>query len=158
MRSQRLAVPCGREVQQSVSHAARMQGAGEGFGAVLEGAAHHGGGTLKVQADAAILVLVVLEVADHLALVLGREHSIQHPSDVAGDEQARHEEHGPPVVCRKVACVHLQALLGCNACPQAAADVIGRAGARLAVGHLCVCCWSGAEGLSISSIWCSRSL
>jgi trimethylamine:corrinoid methyltransferase-like protein len=64
-----------------------------------------------VQAEAAVLVLVVAQVAHHLLLRLRAQHGVQGARSVQGDDQAGHEEHRAAVVAWPVAVVLLQALV-----------------------------------------------
>lgn len=69
-----------------------------------------------MQAPPSVLLLMVAQVAQHLLLVLRAEHAAQAAREVAGHQQAWHEEQGPPIVPREVACLHLERFLRLYAC------------------------------------------
>mmetsp|Transcript_7499 Transcript_7499/g.13515 ORF Transcript_7499/g.13515 Transcript_7499/m.13515 type:complete len:235 (+) Transcript_7499:874-1578(+) len=77
---------------------------------VAEARAKHGGGAFDMQSVAAILILVVHQVPDHLRLVLRRQDLVYAAADVAGDDHPWHQEHGAAVVAGPVAIVLLQVL------------------------------------------------
>jgi hypothetical protein len=78
---------------------------------VPERSAEHGGLALDVETIAAVPVLVVAYVAQHLCLVLRREHLLQAPGHIAGDDQAGHQKHGASIVARPVPVRLLQLLV-----------------------------------------------
>lgn len=73
--------------------------------------AEHGAVALYVQPKSAVVILMVLQVAQHLLLVLGAEHGVQLAHGVEGDDEARHKKHGSAIVSREMTVVGLEALV-----------------------------------------------
>lgn len=91
-------------------------------GSAPKAGAKHRGGALDVKPEATVLILVVSEVPQHFALMLGAKHCVQASRDIASDDQPRQQEHGPTIVSREVAVVHLQHRVEAHTCVQMLLD------------------------------------
>lgn len=99
------------------AHAVRLRGGEpeQPRSHIVEAGAEHGGVAFDVKADAAVGILVVPEVPQQLETVRLRKLRLSH---VTRNHEAGQQEHGPAVVTRPVAALHLQRAVEADAAAQ----------------------------------------
>ena len=73
--------------------------------------AKHGGRAFNMQSEPSICVLVVVQISDHLLLVMMAEDCVHDAGHVQSDDQTWHQEHGTSVVARPMPVLRLQSLV-----------------------------------------------